>query len=48
MQMDSLVMSEAPLVPLFYDQRMHFTQLNMTGFASNPMNLIDVKRVRKK
>ena len=48
MQMDSLVMSEAPLIPLFYDQRMHFTQLNMTGFASNPMNLIDVKRVRKK
>lgn len=47
-QMDSLVMSQAPLVPLFYDQRMHFTQLNMTGFESNPMNLIDVKRVRKK
>jgi oligopeptide transport system substrate-binding protein len=46
-KMDSLVMSQAPLVPLFYDQRMHFTQLNMTGFSSNPMNLIDIKRVRK-
>ncbi len=47
-RMDSLVMSQAPLVPLFYDQRMHFTQLNVTGFSSNPMNLIDVKRIRKK
>ena len=47
-RMDSLVMSQAPLVPLFYDQRMHFTQLNVTGFSSNPMNLIDVKRVRKR
>ncbi|MBL7720052.1 MAG: ABC transporter substrate-binding protein [Flavipsychrobacter sp.] len=46
-RMDSLVMSEAPLVPLFYDQRMHFTQLNVSGFSSNPMNLIDLKRVRK-
>jgi peptide/nickel transport system substrate-binding protein len=46
-RMDSLVMNQAPLVPLFYDQRMHFTQLNVSGFESNPMNLIDVKRVRK-
>jgi oligopeptide transport system substrate-binding protein len=46
-QMDSLVMSEAPVIPLFYDQLLHFTQLRVKGFASNPMNLIDVKRVRK-
>ena len=46
-RMDSLVMSEAPVVPLFYDQLLHFTQINVQGFSSNPMNLIELKRVRK-
>ncbi len=42
-KMDSLAMSEAPLMPLFYDQMLHFTQSNITGFGSNAMNLIDLK-----
>jgi peptide/nickel transport system substrate-binding protein len=46
-QMDSLVMAAAPVVPLFYDQLLHFTQLNVKGFSSNPMNMIELKRVRK-
>ncbi len=46
-QMDSIAMSEAPVVPLFYDQLLHFTQKGVSGFSSNPMNLIDLKRVRK-
>ncbi|MEO6830620.1 MAG: ABC transporter substrate-binding protein [Chitinophagaceae bacterium] len=45
--MDSLAMSEAPVVPIFYDELLHFTQKNVQGFSSNPMNLIDLKRVRK-
>jgi peptide/nickel transport system substrate-binding protein len=45
-QMDSLAMSYAPVVPLFYDQLLHFTQNRISGFRSNPMNLIDIKRVR--
>lgn len=45
-KMDSLAMRYAPLMPLFYDQMLHFTQKNVTGFASNPMNLIDLKGVR--
>jgi oligopeptide transport system substrate-binding protein len=45
-QMDSMAISDAPLVPLFYDQLMHFTQNNVQGFSSNPMNLIELKRVR--
>lgn len=47
-QMDSLVMSQAPVIPLFYDQLLHFTQMNVSGFVSNPMNLIDVKQVVKR
>lgn len=45
--MDSIVMSEAPVIPLFYDQMLHFTQKNIEGFRANPMNLIDLKHVRK-
>jgi len=45
--MDSIAISQAPVIPLFYDQMLHFTQLNVTGFTANPMNLIDLKRVRK-
>ena len=44
-QMDSIAIADAPLVPLFYDQLLHFTQNNVHGFSSNPMNLIDLKRV---
>ena len=40
-------MSYAPVVPLYYERLFHFTQNNITGFSSNPMNIIDIKRVRK-
>jgi peptide/nickel transport system substrate-binding protein len=47
-QMDSIAITDAPLVPLFYDQLLHFTQNNVQGFSSNPMNLIELKRVELK
>ena len=46
-KMDSLAMSYAPVVPLYYDRLYHFTPNNVSGFRSNPMNIIDIKRVRK-
>jgi peptide/nickel transport system substrate-binding protein len=46
-QMDSIAISNAPLIPLYYDQMLHFTQLDVQGFTANPMNLIDLKRVKK-
>ncbi len=46
--MDSLVMQEAPLIPLFYDQMTHFTQKRVTGMTATPMNVIDLKRVQLK
>ncbi|MCC6187196.1 MAG: ABC transporter substrate-binding protein [Chitinophagaceae bacterium] len=45
-QMDSLAIADAPVVPLFYDEMLHFTQNNVVGFSSNPMNLIELKRVQ--
>jgi oligopeptide transport system substrate-binding protein len=47
-KMDSLAISYAPVLPLYYDELLHFTQNNITGFTSNPMNIIDIKRVKKK
>jgi oligopeptide transport system substrate-binding protein len=46
-RMDSLAMSYAPVIPLFYDRLLHFTQNEITGFKSTPMNLIDLKQVRR-
>ncbi len=45
-QMDSLVMSFAPVIPLFYDRLLHFTGNRVNGFRSNPMNMIELKEVR--
>lgn len=46
-QLDSIAMAQAPVVPLYYDRLLHFTQNNIIGLTSNPMNVIDLKRVIK-
>lgn len=46
--MDSLVMSSAPVVPLFYDEVIRFTRKNVTGLGINPTNLLELTRVKKK
>ena len=46
-KMDSLVMQKAPVVPLFYDEVVRFTRENVSGLGINPINLLDLKRVKK-
>ena len=46
-KMDSLVISEAPVIPLFYDEYVHLYQKNIIGIRSNAMNRIDLRRVKK-
>lgn len=46
-KMDSLVMQEAPIVPLYYDEVVRFTQQNVSNLGINPINLLDLKRVTK-
>ena len=46
-EMDSLLIQNAVIVPLYYDRVLRFTQKNISGFESNAMNLLDLKRVRK-
>jgi peptide/nickel transport system substrate-binding protein len=45
-KLDSLVMEEAPVCPLYYDQSIRFIQNNVSGLVNNPLNLLDVKRVK--
>lgn len=46
-KMDSLIISKAPVIPLYYDQVIRFTQKNITGLGSNPINLLTLKKVKK-
>ena len=43
--MDSLVMAQAPVMVLYYDQILHFTHPGVTGLRTNAMNNLDLRRV---
>jgi len=45
--MDSLVMQKALMVPLFYDEVVRFTRKDVKGLGINPINLLDLRFVRK-
>ncbi|MCW3083711.1 MAG: ABC-type dipeptide transport system, periplasmic component [Bacteroidetes bacterium] len=47
-KMDQLLMNDAPVVPLYYDQVVRLVQNNIEGLTSNPMNMLSLKRVKKK
>jgi peptide/nickel transport system substrate-binding protein len=44
-QMDSLIMQQAPVAILFYDEVLRFVQKGVKGLGSNPVNLLDLRRV---
>ena len=46
-QMDSIIIEEAPIVPLYYDEVIRFSQKNIEGLGINPIDLLNLKRVRK-
>jgi ABC-type transport system substrate-binding protein len=46
-EMDKLIIESAVVVPLYYDRVLRFSQNNISGFDSNAMNLLDLKRVIK-
>ena len=45
--MDSLMISHYPIIPLFYDQAIRFVQKNVSNFEMNPLNLLQLKKVKK-
>ncbi len=47
-QMDSLIMDDAPVVVLYYDQVLRFVNKQVENIDNNAMNLLNLKRVKKK
>jgi len=47
MKMDRLLMEEAPVVILYYDEVIRFSRKNISGLGSNPLNLLNLKKVKK-
>jgi peptide/nickel transport system substrate-binding protein len=46
-KMDQLLIEEAPIVPLYYDQSIRLVHKNISGLTTNPMNLLNLKSVHK-
>jgi oligopeptide transport system substrate-binding protein len=46
-QMDQMLIDDAPVVPLYYDQAVRLLNRKVEGLTPNPMNLLNLKRVRK-
>ena len=44
--MDNIIIEEAPCVPLFYDEVMHFTNRRVQNWKCNSLNLIELKEVK--
>jgi peptide/nickel transport system substrate-binding protein len=47
-KMDSIVVDEAPVVPLFYDMAVRFVNKKVSGLGINPQNFLVLKKVKKK
>ena len=45
-EMDSLMMTEAPVVILFYDEVLRFVNKDVEGLGSNPTNMLNLKKVK--
>lgn len=46
-QMDQMVIDDAPVVPLWYDEVIHLVSPSVKGFGANGLNLLELRRVRK-
>jgi ABC-type transport system substrate-binding protein len=44
---DQVMIDDAPVVPLWYDEVVHLVQPNISGFPANALNLLELRRVRK-
>ncbi len=46
-QMDSIIIAQAPIVPLYYDIAVRFVSKKITGLGINPQNFLVLKKVKK-
>ena len=43
--MERIIIEEAPVVPLYYDEVLRFSQKNIDGLTANGLNMLNLKRV---
>ncbi len=46
-KMDSLIIADAPIVPLYYDMAVRLVSKKISGLGVNPQNFLVLKRVKK-
>jgi peptide/nickel transport system substrate-binding protein len=46
-KMDSILIEDAPVIPLYYDVAVRFTRKNISGLGINPINHLHLKNVQK-
>ncbi len=46
-QMDQMIIDDAPIIPLYYDQIIRLVKPNISNLSTNPMNLLNLKNVKK-
>jgi oligopeptide transport system substrate-binding protein len=46
-EMDRIIMEEAPVIILFYDEVLRFIRNEVKGLGSNPINMLDLVNVKK-
>ena len=47
-EMDKIIIEEAPIVPLYYDVSVRLVQKNIINLKGNPLNLLTLKKVKRK
>ncbi|MCX6248851.1 MAG: ABC transporter substrate-binding protein [Bacteroidetes bacterium] len=47
-ELEKIIMEDSPVVVLYYDQVLRFIQNNIEGLESDPMNMLTLKKVRKR
>ena len=45
-EMDRIIIDQAAIIPLYYDNVLRFSHKNVTGLGSNAMNLLDLRTVK--
>ncbi|MHB8260511.1 MAG: ABC transporter substrate-binding protein [Bacteroidia bacterium] len=46
-KMDQMLIDDAPIVPLYYDEVIRLVSKKIIGLTTNPMNLLNLKQVKK-
>jgi oligopeptide transport system substrate-binding protein len=46
-QMDMIVIEDAPVIPMYYDEVLRIVNKRVSGLGINPMNLLNLKTVKK-